>query len=546
MASGARKFLFLFFIYLGVFMHNPSVMRHDFSKVPSAILPRSSFNRSHGYKATFNAGYLIPFFVDEVIPGDTHHINSTVLLRFATLLFPLMDNVHVDIQYFFVPMRLLMDHFERMMGFQPNPGDSTSFIFPTVTSTNTTDFNESTIYDYMGIATKISGVAVNSMPLRAYNKIWADWYRDENLQNDVVQNRDDGPDAVSDFALLRRGKRHDYFTSCLPTPQKGTAVELPLGSTAPVLRTSNAAGWNVYDAGVNTYSAGGDLYSSALTPSKVYAVVGANPAVSFDPIGGLYTDLATATAATINDLRQSISVQRQYERDMRGGTRYVEVLRSSYGVTNYPDARFQRAELLSVYSERMNVNVVAQTAPPATGTTPLASLAGFGTTVCHRAGFVKSFVEHGFVVGLISARADLTYQNGTDRMWYTSTRFDLYWPEFANLGEQAVLQREILTSGTGADTGVFGYQEAWAHYRYKNSKICGLFRTNATGSLDSWHLSQDLSGGVSLNSTFIVENPPTTRVKATSGDPDFIMDVYHNLISARPLPSYSVPGLTRL
>ena len=216
-------------------MHLPSVMKHDFSKVPQAVIPRSSFNRSYGYKASFNAGYLIPFHVDEVIPGDTHHINSTVFLRFATLLFPLMDNVHVDIQFFFVPMRLLMDHFERMMGFQPNPGDSTSFVFPTVTSTNTTDFGENTIYDYMGIATKISGVAVNSMPLRAYNKIYNDWYRDQNLQNSVIENVDDGPDAVSDFALLRRGKRHDYFTSCLPQPQKGVAVELPLGTTTPIV-----------------------------------------------------------------------------------------------------------------------------------------------------------------------------------------------------------------------------------------------------------------------------------------------------------------------
>lgn len=521
-------------------MHMPSVMKHDFGKAPQAVIPRSSFNRSSGYKTTFNAGYLIPFFVDEVIPGDTHNLKTTAVLRFATLLFPLMDNVHVDIHYFFVPMRLLQNNFERLMGYQPNPGDSTSFIFPTVTSANVTDFNEGTIYDYFGIATKVANVEVNSMPLRAYNKIYSDWYRDQNLQNDVTQNVDDGPDSPADYSLLRRGKRHDYFTSSLPSPQKGTAVELPLGTTAPILRTTNAAGWDAYLGLSNTLNTN----SNISTISGAVSNATTSQELSFDPNGGLYADLSTATAATINDLRQAIAVQRMYERDMRGGTRYQEVLWSHYGVHG-GDARLQRSELLSVYSEMMNVNVVAQTAPASGGSTPLANLAGFGTTVCHRAGFLKSFVEHGYVIGLISARADLTYQNGTDRMWYASTRFDLYWPEFANLGEQAVLQQEIFTSGTSADTGVWGYQEAFAHYRYKNSKITGLFRSNATGTLDSWHLSQDLSTPA-LNATFIVENPPTTRVKATNTDPDFIMDVYHNLISARPMPMYSVPGLTRL
>lgn len=526
-------------------MHLPTVMKHDFSRAPQAVLPRSSFNRSHGYKTTFNAGYLIPFYVDEVIPGDTHNVHSTVLLRGATFLFPLMDNLYIDIQYFFVPMRILMDNFERMMGYQPSVGASTSFVFPTCTSANTTDFGEGTIFDYFGIATKISGVAVNSMPLRAYNKIYNDWYRDQNLQSNVLENVDDGPDAPADFSLLRRGKRHDYFTSSLPNPQKGTAVPLPLGSAADV-KLKAGTGLIQY---INRSSSGLPTDFTALGSDVTGRLVEESSGIAavVDPNSTMYADLSTATSATVNDLRQAISVQRMYERDMRGGTRYVETVWNHYGV-HTGDARLQRSELLSVYSERMNTNVVAQTSGTGqTGqTTPIASLAGFSTGVIHNAGFVKSFVEHGYIIGLISARADLTYQNGTDRMWYASTRFDLYWPEFANLGEQAVLQREILTSGTGADTGVFGYQEAWAHYRYKNSKITGLFRTNATGTLDSWHLSQDLSAGVALNSTFIVDNPPMTRIKATAGDPDFIMDTFHKVISARPMPMYSVPGLLRL
>lgn len=525
-------------------MRLPSVMKHDFSRTPQAVIPRSSFDRSHGYKTTFNAGYLIPFFVDEVIPGDTHHLRSTVFLRFATLLFPLMDNIHVDIQYFFVPMRILQDNFEKLMGYQKNPGDSTSYLFPTVTSTNTTDFGEGTIYDYFGIATKKSGVAVNSMPLRAYNKIWNDWYRSERLQNSVIENVDDGPDAVSDFALLRRGKRFDYFTSCLDAPQAGAATEIPIANTAPIILNPSSA---PYSIPVVKQASNGAVLSGALSGQAAtgYLLAGATGA-TIDLSTSHVADLSSAAAVTINDLRLAITTQQFNERTIRAGNRYQETLWSHYGVHG-GDARLQRSELLSVYTHMMQVNAVPQTSGTgiSSQTTPQANLAGYSTGVCHKAGFIKSFVEHGYIIGLISARADLTYQNGTDRMWFNSTKFDLYWPEFAHLGEQAVLQREIETLGTGADTGVFGYLPAWDHYRTKLSKITGLFRTNATGTLDSWHLAQDLSTPA-LNSTFIVENPPTTRVKATSGDPDFIMDTYHHLISARPLPAHGVPGLTRL
>lgn len=526
-------------------MHrNKSVNVHRFAMTPKPDVPRSSFKIQKGHKTTFDAGYLIPLYVDEVLPGDTFHVKMTAFMRLATPLFPIMDNMHVDSFFFFVPNRLVWNNWVKMMGEQDNPDDSISFTVPQITSPSG-GYPVSSIFDHMGLPTKgqmadPNTVTHSSMWLRAYNLIWNEWFRDENLQNRVVVNKGDASDNPSDYQLLRRGKRHDYFTSALPWPQKGDPVELPLGVSAPV-KYKYEGNMGVWKDAANTPKDG-----NILTAGGGVTNVEGLGNVSYDPINTLYADLSTATAATINQLRQSFQVQKLLERDARGGTRYTELIRSHFGV-NSPDARLQRPEYLGGGSTAIAVNPIAQnSATPETGTgSPLGTLGAMATGLAHGHGFSASFVEHGMVIGLVSVRADLNYQQGLRKMWSRKTRYDYYFPAFAMLGEQAILSKEIFCDGTAGDESVFGYQERWAEYRYNPSNITGLFRSTASGTLDPWHLAQRFVTRPQLNSDFIQDTPPVDRVLAVPSQTgkQLICDAFFDIRAARPLPLYSVPGL---
>lgn len=522
--------------------------QHKFSEVPQANIERSIFDRSHGHKTMFEPDFLIPFYVDWVLPGDTFNVNTNNFIRMTSpLKVPIMDNMYLDTFYFFVPNRLLWENWEKFMGQQTNPGDSVSFTKPQIVADAATGFTVGTLADYFGMPLGVNSLSVDAELFRAYNLIYNEWFRDQNIQNSRVVDIDNGPDSITDYTLLRRGKRHDYFTSCLPFAQKGTAVSVPLGTKAPVL----GIGWT--GATVLTGPQNSREYGGTTRAYAKYAKSDPSDAVNSklmlyedDPAHtgypNIYADLTAGTAVTINALRLAFQTQRMLERDARGGTRYIEIIKSHYGVTS-PDARLQRPEFLGGKSNPIQITSVPQTSASDTQPTAQGNLSAYALGTNARDGFTKSFVEHGVIIGLCMVRADLTYQQGLNRNFSRSTRLDYFWPTLAHLGEQAVYTKEIFCDGSANDAIVFGYQERYAEYRYYPSKITGKLRSTDATPLDMWHLAQEFVTYPTLSDTFIKEGMPITRIEAVTDEPAFVMDCFIDNKTVRPMPTYSVPGL---
>lgn len=534
-------------------MKRPS--QNHFATVPSCNLQRSVFDQPFTYKTTLDAGFIVPCMQPiEILPGDTLNLSLTSFARLATLITPFMDNARITYFFFFVPNRLVWDDFEEFICADVNGPTGT---VPQIKS-GSAGFAVGSLADYFGLPVNVGNIEVNALPFRAYNLIFNEWFKREDLVTDSVINTGSSDEnwTDGDYTIRRRCKRADYFVQCNLWPQKGPGVELPLGQVAPVVGNGLAVGLTdgTLDVGsmlgasglsYSTNAFGASVGSTVATGTTSTKVAG----LTTDPDkSGLVADLSQATAATINSLRTAFQLQRLYERDaLANNGRYVEVLMSHFAVRS-PDARLQRPEYLGGGKVNISVHTVTQTSST-NSVSPQANLAGYGVAA-GRVGFNKSFVEHGYVIGLMCITSDQTYQQGIDRMWSRKGRFDFYWPVLAHLGEQAVLNKEIFTQGSTVldsdgnvvDEQPFGYQERWAEYRYGMSKITGKLRSGVSGSLDVWHLAQQFTSLPVLGETFVQENPPFDRVIAVQNEPQFIYDSVIRARFVRPLPAYSTPG----
>lgn len=547
-----------------------------FSLAPHVDISRSRFDRSASLKTSFNVGDVVPFFLDEVLPGDTFSVDTSKVVRMQTLLTPMMDNVYLDTYYFFVPNRLVWDHWKQFCGENTESAwiPETEYTMPQITSPANSGWAVGTLADYFGIPTGVPGLSVSSLPFRAYALIMNEWFRDQNLQDPLVVPTDDSTVAgvntgtfVTDVAKGGKpfiaAKYHDYFTSCLPSPQKGPDVLIPSATAGeyPVVPRSNVVPSNLLDGTTYTakiYNAGSnangtkagigfyvseDMQTGTQTDGLITS--GSRNTDSIPVINNLWAVASGGLGATINQLRLAFQIQKFYEQQARGGSRYTEVVRSFFGVTS-PDARLQRPEYLGGNRVPINVNQIIQQSGTESSGTPQGTVVGQSLTTDSHSDFTKSFTEHGLIIGVMVARYDHTYQQGLNRLWSRKDKFDFYWPVFANIGEQPVKNKEIYAQGNAKDDEVFGYQEAWADYRYKPNMVTGEMRSAYAQSLDVWHLADDYNALPTLSDAWIREDKSTVdRVLAvqSSVSNQLFADIYVKNLCTRPMPMYSIPGL---
>lgn len=530
------------------------VSQDDAAITERPSVPRSRFTGSKTRKTTFDAGQLIPFHVDEVLPGDHFNYQITAYVRLSTPLFPIFDNQRVDTFAFFIPARLVWTNWEHFMGSQDNPGDSIAFTIPQLASAND-GFLVGSLFDHFGLPTvgQVSAghdITVNALPLRSYNLVYNTWFRDQNLVNAAVVDTDDGPDTLANYTIRRRAKAHDYFNSALPWPQKFTAPTVPVGGLAPVMGIAASTITNPTDGDPSGYEEVGNTTPSGWAgwfdpgATGVIAIRSDSAAAGQGP--HVYADLSEATGVAINTFRQAFMIQALLERDARGGTRYTELIRSHFGVVN-PDFRLQRPEYIGGGQSPLTITPIAQTAPDSAGD-GLGALGAAGTAAGqHSASYAAT--EHGYIIWLINVRSELSYQQGLHRLWTRSTRYDFPWPDFMGLGEQAILMQEIFANGNPVnDEVVFGYQERFHEYRTMYSDVTNLFRSTSTGNIDEWHLAQHFATPPTLNQTFIEDTPPMDRVLAAgsaAAGMQYLADIMIHRSVVRPISQFGTPVTLR-